>query len=556
MLMRAGRPAARRAGRARGGRAHGHAGQPASSSPPPGSRRPRPRTAATGRSDPRRRTPRATRRPRPRCAAAGAMLEERSGRARPTGRAPAAHARRRRSASVPDANLAIDLGARRVRDARGAGPRSAAACTCSSSATTSPLAGRGRAQAAGRPPAAPVHGTRLRHRVSRRRRPRLRQRRAARARRLRGRLRHRAAGRGRRGSPRSARASRTASASAAAISRAEVGGTMTDARARRRSPRDAATEAIVVISKPPAPSVLPRARGRDRRGGQAGVVCCLGAARDAGAPGTWVGTLDDAADAVVALLRGRAVAPRVVQRSRDACARALARSAAGAAGPARRSTPAARSPTRRAVLGPAGARLGNVGAAATARIACSTSAPTSSRVGRPHPMIDPAARAARVREAGARSATSACCSLDLVLGRAAHPDPAAALADAVRDARRAAERRRPLAARRGVGRRHRAPIRRVSRPDRARSAPPASRCLPSNAEAARFAALALTPRWLAPSCWRAVMTLDDVLGQPLRVINLGLEVFAERARARRRHGGSRRLATARRRRRRPSGAPG
>src|SRR5262249_22242211 len=81
----------------------------------------------------------------------------------------------------------------------------------------------------------------------------------------------------------------------------EGGGTMTLAgpAAPGRDPR---TEAIVVISKPPSPSVLPALETAIRSTGKPVVVCCLGAAARPDAPGTWVATLDDAASAVVALL--------------------------------------------------------------------------------------------------------------------------------------------------------------------------------------------------------------------------------------------------------------
>jgi FdrA protein len=52
-------------------------------------------------------------------------------------------------------------------------------------------------------------------------------------------------------------------------------------------------------------------------------------------------------------------------------------------------------------------------------------------------MIDPAARSARIREAG-RAPEIGVLLVDLVLGRAAHPDPARPLAGAIRDACRAA----------------------------------------------------------------------------------------------------------------------
>ena len=55
-------------------------------------------------------------------------------------------------------------------------------------------------------------------------------------------------------------------------------------------------------------------------------------------------------------------------------------------------------------------------------------------VGRPHPMLDPAERDARVREAGHDPGVGVLL-LDLVLGRGTHPDPARSLAAAVAEAR-------------------------------------------------------------------------------------------------------------------------
>ena len=54
-------------------------------------------------------------------------------------------------------------------------------------------------------------------------------------------------------------------------------------------------------------------------------------------------------------------------------------------------------------------------------------------VGRPHPMIDPALRSAKLREALADPEV-AVVLLDVVLGLGAHPDPARPVCDAVRDA--------------------------------------------------------------------------------------------------------------------------
>ena len=54
-------------------------------------------------------------------------------------------------------------------------------------------------------------------------------------------------------------------------------------------------------------------------------------------------------------------------------------------------------------------------------------------VGRPHPMIDPVIRTARLREALAEPGV-AVILLDVVLGFGAHPDPARTICDAIRDA--------------------------------------------------------------------------------------------------------------------------
>src|SRR5882672_8577500 len=108
---------------------------------------------------------------------------------------------------------------------------------------------------------------------------------------------------------------------------AEVGGTMT-ALALAALARDARTEAIVVISKPAAAEARPALEAAIAAAGKPVVVCCLGAA-SAGAPGTWVGTLDDAADAVAARLRGAAWSPRAFGDP------ASVRARLGARGPAR-----------------------------------------------------------------------------------------------------------------------------------------------------------------------------------------------------------------------------
>ncbi|HAE22514.1 MAG TPA: FdrA family protein [Spirochaetaceae bacterium] len=60
--------------------------------------------------------------------------------------------------------------------------------------------------------------------------------------------------------------------------------------------------------------------------------------------------------------------------------------------------------------------------------------------GKPHPMIDPAARAERIAQEG-RDPQTAVILMDLVIGYGSHPDPAGACVQAIREARAAAEAR-------------------------------------------------------------------------------------------------------------------
>ena len=297
---------------------------------------------------------------------------------------------------------------------------------------------------------------------------------------------------------------------------AEVGGTMTRL-ALGALARDARTEAIVVISKPPSAGVLPALEAAIGSAGKPVVVCCLGASARPGAPGTWVSTLDDAADAVVALLHQRPWAPRAFSDPGSVRARVAA------LGPVRGTvlglyTGGTLAHEARLLLEPVlgdGQRILDLGA-------------DEFTVGRPHPMLDPDARAVRVREA-ARDGDVACCCSTWCSGGARTP---------IRPPRwpvRFAMRARPLSA---AGARC-SPWRRSSAPRPIRSALSAQvdqlraagvEILPSNAEAARFAALAVRPDRGVFTAGGA-MTLDDGLDQPLRVINVGLELFAEQVEA-------------------------
>ena len=264
---------------------------------------------------------------------------------------------------------------------------------------------------------------------------------------------------------------------------AEVGGIMTDL-ALEALAADPTTEAIVVISKPPAPAVVPKLETAIGRIAKPVVVCCLGARPAASGAGRWVATLDDAAESVVATLRGGAWAPRPFTdvpgvRARLARARTQAPRGATILGLYTGGTLAHEAGlVLEPLVGTAAYRLVDLGDDEFTR-------------GRPHPMIDPEARAARVREAG-QAAEVGVLLLDLVLGRAVHPDPATPLVAAVYDARRAAAAagRAFVAVASVVGtegdpqdlRRQIATLEAAG-----------VEVLPSNAQAARFAALVIRP---------------------------------------------------------------
>lgn len=263
---------------------------------------------------------------------------------------------------------------------------------------------------------------------------------------------------------------------------AEVGGIMTEL-ALEALAADTTTEAIVLISKPPAPAIVAKLETAIARIAKPVVVCCLGALSRAPGAGRWVATLEDAAESVVATLRGSAWRPRAFTDIRDVRARlaptqiphggtilglytggTLAHEAGLVLDP---------------LVGSGGYRVVDLGDDEFTR-------------GRPHPMIDAEARAARVREAG-RSGDIAVLLLDLVLGRAVHADPAGPLASAVYDVRHAAQAAgRALVAVAFV-------VGTVDDPQDVRRQiatleAAGVEVMPSNAQAARFAALLTRPK--------------------------------------------------------------
>lgn len=261
----------------------------------------------------------------------------------------------------------------------------------------------------------------------------------------------------------------------------EVGGAMT-VRALDALAQDAETAGVVLISKPPADAVLPALETALSRVGKPTVVCCLGASPRAGAPGRWVETLDQAADAIVAALRGMPWQPRAFGDPSDVRVR-LERGHA-------------RGKPRGGIVG---LYTGGTLAHETRVILDALLPPETHRLmdlgddaytaGRPHPMIDPEARAERIVAAGP-DPDAGVLLIDVVLGRAAHADPAGVAASAVERARAAAGacHLHVVASVVGTAADPQGFAGQVERLETA-----GIDVLPSNAEAARFAAMLLAP---------------------------------------------------------------
>jgi hypothetical protein len=210
---------------------------------------------------------------------------------------------------------------------------------------------------------------------------------------------------------------------------------------------DPQTRVIVLISKPPSPAIAQRILDAAAASGKPVVVDFLGAPAGAVArPGIVAAhSLQHAADAAVALAQGRAPPPPAAAPPVDGVA----------------ATIAAMAPTQRDVRGlfSGGTFCYETQLVFLGRgLACRSNAPVHGALpyeghdarhaghlfldlgddeytrGRPHPMIDPSQRNAAIR-AHAADPTVAALLFDVVLGFGAHPDPAAELAAALRDAR-------------------------------------------------------------------------------------------------------------------------
>ena len=194
---------------------------------------------------------------------------------------------------------------------------------------------------------------------------------------------------------------------------------------------DSATEAIVLVSKPPHPSVLDRVEAKLASIAKPTVVCCVGAKPRAPGKVVWVDTLQQAADAIVAAMAGRRwdSMPLCDAAQVGKCLRSLEGAACGG----------------RRILG---LYTGGTLAYETGHVLRRVFGDGHPHrildlgddeytVGRPHPMIDPRTRGEMIVRAGDDPGIGVLL-VDLVLGKGAHESPAAPLAEAVNEARRIA----------------------------------------------------------------------------------------------------------------------
>src|SRR5262249_16362771 len=156
---------------------------------------------------------------------------------------------------------------------------------------------------------------------------------------------------------------------------------------------------IVIISKPPAPELLLKLDAEIQKITKPVIVCVLGPAVSTTTSATWVTTLEDAAEAVVARIHGRASTPRLF---RDAAAVRSRLRGTGRGGRLRGTllglfTGGTLAHEARLILEPlVGPVSTDPGAPASAHRVIDLGADEFTR-GRPHPMIDTTARDSRIR---------------------------------------------------------------------------------------------------------------------------------------------------------------
>jgi succinyl-CoA synthetase alpha subunit len=215
---------------------------------------------------------------------------------------------------------------------------------------------------------------------------------------------------------------------------------------------DPATKVIVLVSKPPAAEIAQRVLAAAEASAKPVVVIFLGAdAASITRNGVFgANTLAQAADMAVALARGEAAAAAPITVSREM--RGTLDKMAGAMAPSQRYVRGVFSGgtfcfEAQLVHAAAGIRAFSNTPTADNRPLADNWKSTQNTIidmgddqftqGRPHPMIDPSLRDARVRdEAG--DASTAVVLFDVVLGYGASQDPTAGLLDAINSARAAA----------------------------------------------------------------------------------------------------------------------
>jgi len=237
---------------------------------------------------------------------------------------------------------------------------------------------------------------------------------------------------------------------------AAVGGPMMLAGLRALQ-EDPATDVIVLTSKPPAPSVAARVLAQVKGSAKPAVVCFLGAdpLPIEAACGFHVTNLTQAAAAAAAIARGEQPEAALAQLEQESLA--LIPLAAAEQKKLMRGQTALRGffaggtfcyeaqLILRALPEPVYSNapldksraLDSVGADGIRPHICLDLGEDEFTQGRLHPMMDPTLRNRRIVEA-ARDGATAVILLDIVLGYGAHPDPAGAAVEAIREAQQVA----------------------------------------------------------------------------------------------------------------------
>ncbi len=219
--------------------------------------------------------------------------------------------------------------------------------------------------------------------------------------------------------------------------------------------QDESTAVIVVISKPPAPAVAEKVISALEQAGKPAVVHLIGIEKPP-ATGTiqYPGSLEEAAKAAIALSNGTPLKRRVFDASDDEIEKIVDRETASVSSSQKylRGYYTGGTLTDEAVF-LLNEDLGGIYSFDPADPAYRLVDPHVSQkhtivdlgedvftVGRPHPMIDPSTRTDRM-ERDAQDAEIAVVLLDCVIGYGSHPDPAGAVAPAIRQMRSAAAQR-------------------------------------------------------------------------------------------------------------------